>query len=69
MCQDSTPPKGVVVAVPERGLKCRIVSKHDISVIQPGHAVREWLLKGLARDPRTRDVLKGHHRRAVEKAL
>jgi len=51
--------RGTVCAAPERGLKVRIVSKHDASISGPAHAVRRFLFKGLRRDPRTRSALDG----------
>jgi len=56
---------GSVVAVPERGLKVRIVTKHDPHILQPAHAGRHTLFRGLAKDPRVSTVLSGDHHQAV----
>lgn len=62
-------PNGEVVVTAERGLKSRIVSKHMEAISHGGHAIRKFLLRGLQRDPRSRQSLKGDHSGAVKLAL
>lgn len=61
--------EATVVAVPERGGKCRIVTKHDARLLRPAHALRPWLFDALKRDPRVSTVLSGDHKGAVNAAL
>jgi len=61
--------RGEVVATTERGLKARVVSKHDANLAHPGHSVRKAILAGLKRDRRVNNVLRGDHRKAVESAV
>jgi hypothetical protein len=58
-----------VVAVPERGWKSRIVTKHHVSLLTAGHAVRELLWPALERDVRTKDVLRGKGLNTVDQAF
>jgi hypothetical protein len=58
-------PRGVVVAVPERGFKTRVVSKGSTPWIYIGHWIRAWLFRAIRRDPRVADALLGDHSRRV----
>nr|DBA44327.1 TPA_asm: RdRp [Ampulexvirus narnaviri] len=59
-------PRAKVTALPERGLKARVVTRSPWTLVQLAHPIRAWLLRGLRDDPRTKDVLEGRHREAAE---
>lgn len=58
-----------VVAVPERGWKSRIVTKHHVDLLTASHAVRELLWPALTRDVRSQEVLKGSGLSTVNEAF
>jgi hypothetical protein len=62
-------PIGKVVAVPERGLKSRVVSKHSKDDFQIGSLLGRWLRKALRRVPQLRHVLSGDYFKQVEEAF
>jgi len=55
-----------VVAIEERGVKARIVTKSPWYLIVLAHQVRSILWPLLKRDSRVSDVLRGDHHKAVE---
>jgi hypothetical protein len=57
---------GVVVSLPERGFKARIVSRHHSARVTFLHQFRLGLAEALRRDHRIREVVAGSPRRAVE---
>jgi len=57
---------GVVVSLPERGFKARIVSRHHSARVTFLHQFRLALAEALRRDRRIREVVAGQSRRAVE---
>ncbi|APG77259.1 RNA-dependent RNA polymerase [Wenling narna-like virus 7] len=54
-----------VCTVPERGMKCRIVTKAPWCLIHIGHFLRSWLFGGLRKDRRVQGVLAGDHAGAL----
>jgi hypothetical protein len=57
---------GVVVSLPERGFKARIVSRHHSARVAFLHQFRMGLAEALRRDKRVREVVAGSPRKAVE---
>lgn len=62
-------PTAQAVPVPERGLKCRVVTKSPAALVALGDRVRQCLFKSLERDARISFTLRGDHEAAVERAF
>jgi hypothetical protein len=57
------------VSAPERGLKCRIVTKHDENLTAPAHLIREFLFAGFRRDPAINRTLKDGPMAAINRLM
>lgn len=55
--------------MPERGFKCRVVTKSPYSAVGVGDHLRRTLFKALRRDKRVSITLEGDHEHAVETAF
>lgn len=62
-------PYAKVASIPERGMKCRVVTKSPVGLVTLGDKLRKILFRSLERDNRVRDSLEGDHMLAVTKAF
>lgn len=62
-------PYAQVASVPERGMKCRVVTKSPASYVTLGDKLRKVLFSALKRDRRISASLEGDHELAVKEAL
>jgi hypothetical protein len=66
---DGPLPRCAAVAVPERGLKTRVVTKSPWSLVTLGDQLRKTLFCALRREPVIQDTLEGRHKDQVSKAF
>lgn len=62
-------PYAQVASCPERGMKCRVVTKSPVALVTLGDKLRKMLFLALKRDRRISDSLEGDHETAVQEAL
>lgn len=62
-------PYAQVATLPERGMKCRVVTKSPAALVTLGDKLRKILFRSLRRDRRIADSLEGNHEVAIERAF
>nr|WAQ16867.1 RNA-dependent RNA polymerase [Saccharomyces cerevisiae YJM1199 virus N1199] len=65
----SRPPRGRVVALPERGFKVRVVTAMQAHNLVLGHTARRRLMKGMRRWPMLRETLAGNESTVVQELV